>query len=237
MIAGFIAGLLAFGVARAYGEPQVDRAIAFDEQLNAAANEPAEPELVSRESQAGIGLFVGIMTYSVAMGGIFSLVFAFTYGRVSRVGPRGLSAIIGIAAFVTLILVPEIKYPANPPAASNPATIAVRSELFLVMIIASVVGTVVAVALAPNLLSRFATWNAWIIAGIAYLAFIVIVLKLLPSIDETPENFSAVNMWNFRVASIGIHAVVWSVLALVFGVLAERVLAKSGSYRGVPPAR
>ncbi|MBN9053971.1 MAG: CbtA family protein, partial [Rhizobiales bacterium] len=61
MIAGLVAGLVAFGFARVYGEPQVDRAIAFEE-LMAAAEAPAdgaaeEPEAVSRETQAGLGLF------------------------------------------------------------------------------------------------------------------------------------------------------------------------------------
>ena len=32
MIAGLIAGLFCFGVAKVFGEPQVDRAIAFEEQ-------------------------------------------------------------------------------------------------------------------------------------------------------------------------------------------------------------
>ena len=36
MIAGLVAGLIAFGFARLYGEPQVDRAIAFEELMAAA---------------------------------------------------------------------------------------------------------------------------------------------------------------------------------------------------------
>ena len=92
MIAGIIAGLLAFGFARAFGEPQVDLAIAFEEKMAALENPnaPAEPEVVSRNTQAGIGLFTGVMTYSIAMGGIFSLVFAGLYGRASRLSPRAL---------------------------------------------------------------------------------------------------------------------------------------------------
>jgi hypothetical protein len=217
MIAGLIAGFIAFGFARAFGEPEVDRAIAYEEQLSAAANEPAEPELVSRDTQAGIGLFTGIITYSAAMGGIFSLVFAFSYGRVGAISPRGLAGLIGIAAFVTLIVAPDLKYPGNPPAANSAETIGVRTQLFFVMIIASVAGAALAIALGRNLLSRFGVWNAWIIAGVAYLAFIAVVQMLLPAINETPENFSAVNMWNFRMA--------------------ERLLVKSGNYRTASPAR
>ena len=48
MLVGVLAGLLAFGLARIFGEPQVDRAIAFEEQMNQAKGEAPEPELVSR---------------------------------------------------------------------------------------------------------------------------------------------------------------------------------------------
>ncbi|MFG0530986.1 CbtA family protein [Pseudomonas sp. yb_2] len=35
------------------------------------------------------------------------------------------------------------------------------------------------------------------------------------------ETFSAALLWNFRVASFGIHVVLWNVLGLVFGWLAQ----------------
>jgi hypothetical protein len=84
MLVGVLAGLLSFGFARIFGEPQVDRAIAFEEQMSQAKGELPEPQLVSRETQAGLGLFTGVIVYSAAVGGLFSLVFAFVYGRVGR---------------------------------------------------------------------------------------------------------------------------------------------------------
>jgi hypothetical protein len=53
MLVGVLAGLLAFGFARIFGEPQVDRAIAFEEQMSQAKGEAPEPGIVSRETQAG----------------------------------------------------------------------------------------------------------------------------------------------------------------------------------------
>jgi hypothetical protein len=237
MIVGLFAGLLAFGFARIFGEPQIDAAIAFEELMSSAANEAAEPELVTRETQAGIGLFTGVMVYGAALGGIFSLVFAFTYGRASKLSPRGLSAVLALAGFVALVLVPDIKYPANPPAVGSAETIGVRTQMFFVMLIASVAGTALAFMLAGNLRTRFGGWNAAIIAGLAFVAFIVVVQMLLPSINEVPENFSASVLWRFRAASLGIHAIVWTVIGLGFGILAERTLAKSGNYRAVSLAR
>lgn len=239
MIAGFIAGIIAFGFARAYGEPQVDAAIAFEEKMAAIENPnaPAEPEAVSRETQAGLGLFTGIVTYSTAMGGIFALVFAGLYGRFGSLGPRGLAAVLGVAALVAIVIVPDLKYAPNPPAVGNPDTIGVRTSLFFVMIIASVAGLAGAFALSFNLRQRFGVWNAAIIAGIAYIAFIAAAQALLPSINEVPENFSAMNLYQFRLATLGIQTIVWAVIALAFGFMAERVLVQSGNYRRLSPAR
>ncbi len=224
MIAGAIAGILVFAFAHTFGEPLVDQAIAFEEAAATAAGEAAEPEIVSRATQAGIGLFTGVMAYGIAVGGLFALAFAFVHGRFSKLSARGTAAVIALAAFVAIILVPGIKYPANPPAVGNPDTIGVRTELFFLMIVVSVGALVAAVAFARNLAVRFGIWNGSIIAGIAYIVFIGAVQYLLPPINEVPENYSAAVLWSFRTTSLGMHVVLWSVLAVVFGFLAEKRL-------------
>jgi Probable cobalt transporter subunit (CbtA) len=138
MLVGVFAGLLAFGFARIFGEPQVDRAIAFEEQMDQAKGEAPEPELVSRETQAGLGLFTGVIVYCAAVGGLFSLVFAFVFGRVGRLGARATAALLALGGFVAIVLVPDLKYPANPPSVGNPETIGLRTELFFVMLVISV---------------------------------------------------------------------------------------------------
>ena len=94
MLVGVLAGLLAFGFARVFGEPQVDRAIAFEEQLSQAKGEAPEAELVSRSTQAGLGLLTGVVVYGAAIGGLFSLAFAFVHGRVGRFGARTTAALL-----------------------------------------------------------------------------------------------------------------------------------------------
>ncbi|MBB4279592.1 CbtA family protein [Rhizobium mongolense] len=224
MLAGAIAGILVFAFAYTFGEPLVDQAIAFEEAAAQAAGQTAEPELVSRATQAGLGLFTGVMTYAIAVGGLFALAFAFVHGRFSRLGARGTAAVIALAAFVAIVLVPAIKYPANPPAVGNPDTIGVRTEVFFSMIVVSVVSLIAAVALARNLSARFGIWNAAILSGAAYLVFIGLVQYLLPPINEVPENYSAMVLWRFRTASLGMHVILWAALGIVFGVLAEKRL-------------
>ena len=225
MLVGVFAGLLAFGFARIFGEPQVDRAIAFEQQMNQAKGKAPEPELVSRETQAGLGLFTGVIVYSAAVGGLFSLVFAFVYGRVSRLGPRATAALLALGGFVAIVLVPDFKYPANPPSVGNPETIGLRTELYFVMLVISVAALVLAVALARRLSTRCGAWNATLIAGAAFVVVITIAEYVLPEINEVPEQFAAVVLWRFRVASLGIHVVLWTTIGLLFGALTERSFA------------
>ncbi|WP_028749297.1 CbtA family protein [Rhizobium mesoamericanum] len=236
MLAGLIAGVLVFAFAHTFGEPFVNQAIAFEEVTAQAAGEASEPEIVSRATQAGLGLFTGVIAYSVAVGGLFAIVFAFVQGRFSNLGARGTSAVIAVAAFIAVVVVPSIKYPANPPAVGNPDTIGVRTELFFLMIVVSIAALVAAIALARRLTPWLGAWNAAIAAGLAYVVFIGLVQYLLPPINEVPENFSAMVLWHFRTTSIGMHVILWGVLGLVFGALAERKVGVAAKLRGRAPA-
>ncbi len=227
MIVGALGGILVFAFAHIFGEPLVDWAIGFEEKAAQAAGEAPEPEIVSRATQAGIGLLAGSVIFSTAIGGLFALVFSFVYGRVSPLGARGTAALLALAAFVTISLVPDLKYPANPPAVGNPDTIGARTELFFIMIVASVVGMIVAVGFGRRLAARYGPWNGAIIAGIGYLVFIALIQYLLPSINEVPEQFSAVVLWRFRITSLGMHAILWTTLGLAFGAWAERELPQT----------
>jgi len=225
MLVGVLAGLLAFGFAYVFGEPAVDRAIAFEEQSAAAKGEAPEPELVSREVQSSLGLLTGTLVYGAAVGGLFALVFAFAYGRVGSLGARELSALLALAGFIAIILVPFVKYPANPPSVGDPETIGARTALYFTMMAVSVAAMAAAIVATLRLAPRFGAWNASLLGGLGYVAAVAATQLLLPPVNEVPENFSAVVLWQFRASSLGIHLVLWTTLALVFGALIERSLA------------
>lgn len=255
MLVGVVAGLLAFGFAKVFGEPQVDRAIAFEEQHSQAhgdadhaahhhdhadhdhaahadqaahaGGEPAEIELVSRATQAGFGLFTAVVVYGAAMGGLFSLVFAVINGRLGRVSPRATAALLALAAFVAVVLVPAIKYPPNPPAVGSPDTIGTRTAYFFVMLALSIAALAAAVGLARRLRASLGAWNAAFVGGAAFVAVIALVTLALPEINEVPREFSAVVLWRFRVASLGMQLVLWATIGLMFGALTERAAMRS----------
>jgi predicted cobalt transporter CbtA len=236
MLAGVVAGLIAFGFARVFGEPPIDHAIAFEEHMahhhaDAHANhhhdtnaEAEEPELVSRSTQAGLGLFVAVTVYGASIGGLYALVFAFVYGRFGQLTPRTTAALLAGAAFVALVLIPALKYPANPPAVGNPETIGSRTALYFAMIVISVAALIFAIGLAKNLASRYDGWSAGLVGAAAYVVIVAIAGYALPAVNEVPEQFSAVVLWNFRVASLGLQAILWTIVGLLFGFLAERLL-------------
>ena len=244
MLAGVLAGLLAFGFAKIFGEPQVDHAIAFEEQIDKtrahrtaatmsmsggmsmSTSEAPEPVLVSRAVQAGLGLFTGVVVYGAAFGGLFALVFAYAYGRIGALSARAPSALLAGAAFLTLVIVPILKYPANPPSVGHADTIGQRTGLFLAMILISIAALVIAVALGRRLTSRLGGWNAGFVGGAVFILIVAIAQILLPAVNEVPDQFPAVLLWRFRIASIGLEAILWTTIGLVFGILAEPLLRK-----------
>jgi predicted cobalt transporter CbtA len=240
MLVGILAGLLTFGFLKVYGEPQVDRAITFENQRDdaKAAAEKAkgmevedEPELVSRPVQAGLGLFTAVMVYSTAFGGLFGLAFAFAYGRVGgALTPQGVSLVLAATGFIAIYLVPNLKYPANPPSVGEPDTIGMRTALYFIMIAISLTAMVAAGSLKRVFVPRSGDWNATVIVAAIYLILVAVAGVLLPAVNEVPQEFPAVVLWKFRVASIGAQLIMWGTLGLLFGTLTERSFA-SGRLR------
>src|SRR5262249_55393547 len=189
MLVGLAAGLLAFGVARVLGEPQVRKAIAFEEYVEYNVHHQAgESGPVSRAVQDSGGLGAGAILYGVAFGGLFALVFAAAYGRLGTMTARGTAAVLGLLGFVAVYVVPVLKYPANPPAIGNSDTIGRRTALFLVMMLLSIAALVVAVVVRRRLAYRFGEWDATLIAGGGYLVAMLLCFVLLPGVNEVPQQ-------------------------------------------------
>jgi hypothetical protein len=263
MLVGILAGVLCFGFLKVFGEPQVDRAIAFEQQMDEAKEHKAdadhaastpnhdmpnhdmpnhdmpnhdmpghtmpaayEPELVSRPVQAGLGLFTGVAVYSTAFGGLFALAFALAYGRMAKLSPRATSALLAAMGFVAVYAVPNLKYPANPPSIGAPDTIGMRTALYFAVIAVSLAAMIAAGMLRNRLVRRLGAWNATLVAGGFYIVVVFIVGLVLPIVNEVPEQFSAVVLWQFRIASLGAQLIMWTTIGLAFGALAERVLSR-----------
>src|SRR3954452_21238226 len=232
MLAGLAAGVLMFVFAKLFGEPAVDKAIAFEE---AHSPPSGEAPLVSRSLQSTLGLLTGTIVYGVAMGGVFALVFAAVYGRVGKARPRITAGTLAIVAFAVIILVPFLKYPSNPPAVGNDDTIGYRTEIYFAMLAISVGAALAALRLHTDAVKRHGGDYGTLIAVGPYVLLVAIGMLLMPGLNEIPKGFDPDVLWDFRVATLGTHIVLYATLGLGFGALAERWLtnavAAAGRYR------
>ncbi|KAB8125303.1 hypothetical protein D3W54_09190 [Komagataeibacter medellinensis] len=226
MLAGILAACLAFLFARVFGEPQVNLAIAFESAMDAAAGEAPEPELVSRGVQASFGMLTAAIMYGAAYGGLFSLVFAAAYGRLGRFSPRMLALLLAGAGFLAVVLVPDLKYPANPPAVGQPETIGMRTITYFEMIIFSLCALTLAVLAGRQCARRLGNWGGSLCGAALFVVLVALLQVVLPDINEVPDNFPAIVLWRFREAALGMQLVLWGSLGLLFGVMADRLLAR-----------
>jgi hypothetical protein len=217
LLAGLIAGLLAGVFAYAAGEPAVDAAIAIEEQAAHVAGDDGHHDdpLVGRGGQKG-GLFLATGLFGVAMGGL--LATAYTVLRRRLRTPSDTRAALGLAgaALLGAVLVPFVKYPANPPAVGDPATINQRTMSYLAIVAIGLVAVWAAVVAART---QPVEWRR-AAAGVAgFLVVVAVGYLLLPPADEVPAGFPPSLLWDFRIASLGTQVVLWTALGLAFGAL------------------
>jgi predicted cobalt transporter CbtA len=220
LLAGLIAGLLAGVFAYTVGEPEVDAAIAIEEQAAAAAGPAGEPghhdeATVSRDGQRG-GLFLATGLYGAAMGGLLATAYLLLRRRLRT--PSDARAALGLAgaALLGVVVVPFLKYPPNPPAVGDPATIDQRTISYLALVVIGLVAVWAGVVAART---QRAEWRQAAGAAIGFLVVVAVGYLLLPGIDEVPGTFPPALLWNFRIASLGTQAVLWSALGLGFAAL------------------
>ncbi|MGV0804595.1 CbtA family protein [Mycolicibacterium setense] len=236
ILAGALAGVLAFIWAKVLIEPVIGRAIDF-ENGGGAAHEAAEhshgaaghshggesAEVFSRGVQSNIGMGLGVLIFSVAMGALLAVVFCAVYGR-ANLSARALAALTAGGMLVSLWVVPALKYPPNPPAVSLDGTIQQRTLLYLLLVVLSAGLFVGSVLLARRLTPKLGVWNACLAGAADYVVSMAVVFLILPGIHETPSTFPADDLYEFRLYSLGTQVVIWATIGLVFGALASKLL-------------
>jgi hypothetical protein len=231
LIAGFIAGIFAFGVAHQVGEPFVDQSIAVEEagsqhdHAEAAALEHSHDEddaVVSREKQSTLGLLTATLAIGVALGGIAGIAGAFAVGRLGRLRPAASTAVVALVGFVSFALAAWAKYPPNPPAVGRAETIASRTADYFTFQALSVLLAIGAVVLAAKLARKYDGWIATVLPALGWLVLITIVGLILPTVNEVPDTFPANTLWGFRLSSIATQATMWGTIGVVLSGLIAR---------------
>jgi len=208
-LSGAAAGLLTSVAAYFFVEPVLSAAIALE-------GPPDEAAPVSRQTQTLLGMPAGFVLAGVALG----LLFAVAY-RVLPSTAASWRRSVGLAAggFAALALIPALRYPANPPGVGDPETIAGRTSSYLLAVALGVVVVAGAYAALRALAARGVTQavrQSAVTAGA--LVVTAVGFALLPDIVD-PVNAPAALVYDFRIRSLGLLALLYATLGAAFGAL------------------
>lgn len=238
LLAGLIAGLAAFGVAYVIGEPQVDKAIALEEahvdhhadgRAHDHGTEANDDTIVSRAQQSTWGLLTGTVAIGIGMGGLIALAAAFALGRIGALKPTQTTALVALLGFVSIGLVPFLKYPATPPAVGSGETLGQRTALYFGFVAICVAAVIMETVFAAMLMRRGGTpYAAAVFPALGFLSIAGVAAYLLPSVNEL-DRFPADTLWDFRLASILTTATMWATLGTVLTGLIGRLHAREAA--------
>jgi predicted cobalt transporter CbtA len=239
LLAGVFAGIAAFAVGYFVAEPQIQTAINYEESHEAASTHvPASGSgaaadhhhdeggtVVSRQNQRTWGLLTGTLGVGVALGGIVALVAAAVLGRLGALSPGQSTALVAFLGWVTVILVPFLKYPANPPSVGDADTIGVRTTEYFVFVLISVLVAVASVVLSLHVRDSHGTY-AGVLAGVGlYVVVLAVAAALMPTVNEVGD-FPADTLWFFRRDSLLTNATLWAVLGVSLTGLVGRLYSR-----------
>ena len=210
-VAGTAARLLTSRAAYVWLEPVLSRAIELEG--------PAEPPLVSRQTQQLLGMPAGFLLVGVALGLLFAVAYRMLPStRSVWERSRGLAA----GGFVALALIPQLRYPANPPGVGDPATIGVRTSSFLLAVALGVAVVSGAYAGLRALHARgVPAAPRQTAVGAAAVVLVAVGYLLLPDSGDAVDAPAAL-VYHFRVRSLGLLALLYALLGAVFAALTLR---------------
>lgn len=226
-VAGATAGLAAALVMWLLTEPVIARALLIeDAREHAAGGHSHGGAVVSRTAQVLVGAGTAIVA-GVLFGVVFGVVFARVRHRLPGVGDHARALWLGVLGFGVFTLLPALAVPADPPGVGDPSTVSRRTLVYVLTILLGLLVVGASTAIGHLLRARGvqapARLSAALLGGAVLTA---LVLWLLPSTgDRVPADVPADLVWDFRLASLAQLAVMWSVLAVVFGLLTTRAPA------------
>ena len=222
LVSGAFAGLVHGTVNSVIVEPYLDKAIQIENQnLFESGEEIDAPEFWEayegyRVWQKGGQILAGVIL-GTSIGSLFGIVFAFS--RKSLPGNNDVKKALVLAGimWVTLYLIPFLKYPANPPTVGDSETVVLRAILYLSFIAISGFSVIGFYKLSKRLKN-----NQTLISIIGYAVFISTVFFVMP---ENPDEISApMDLVNeFRIMSVLGVSSFWISVGVVLGILWNRI--------------
>ena len=216
LLSGCFAGIIHGLTNLAIVEPYLDEAIGIENQnLFESGEEENTPQFQAeyeayRIWQKGGQVLAGAIL-GTSIGALFGIVFA--YSRKILPGENHVKKALVLSGimWLTIYLIPFLKYPANPPTVGDADTIVLRAILYLSFIAISGFGVVGFYQLSKRLQK-----GKKIISIIGYAAFISSVFFLMPeNPDEVTAPMDLVN--GFRIMSVIAVSIFWISIAIILG--------------------
>ena len=203
----------------ALGEPVVRRALAVED---ARAQSGEMREVFSRGTQV-VGGLVGGVLYGLMMGILIGVAFMLVRHRLRLADDFHRAVAVSASGFVGAVLVPFLKYPANPPAVGDPDTITQRTLGYFIMVAWGLVAVLAAWRTGHAVRDRGrGAADATVAAMLVGVLIVVVGFVVLPASVSVPADMPAGLIWRFRMVSLAGLATTWTVFGLSFGWLMTR---------------
>jgi len=218
VLAGVCGALASVGMLLALGERSIREAISLEEATSGGGGDDA---MFTRTTQV-VGGSIGVLLYGVFLGLIFGVVFAAVRHRLGPVPDWKRSLRLAGLGFLSLALVPFLKYPPNPPAVGDPDTVNQRTISYLCLLGLALVVTIAARRLWGVFQAR--GWSEHVALPAVVAAWVLAIGVAFVVMPANPDDIdvSAQLVWRFRLASLGGQAALWAVIGVVFGWLGIR---------------
>lgn len=215
---GAIVGVLLAGYTYVVVEPTIDAAVRL-EVAGAPAHDDDEP-LFTRGQQKGGGM-VAALVYALVVAGVFGTVYAALRHRIPAASELTRASWLAGVGFVSLALVPALKYPAMPPGAASADDAGQRTVQYVICLLAAVLVAVLLTRLSGALRARLCDHSRVVAVVLSGVAAYALLLVLLPPAADRAGTLPAGLVWDFRIRSLGGLALLWGGLGLGLGWLLD----------------
>jgi predicted cobalt transporter CbtA len=216
LLSGAISGALLGLINQGMVEPFIDKAIGIEtqKQVNAGKIIDFAQQLQYRIYQKE-GEIVAATVLGTSLASLFGVVFVYSRSSLAGSNNKKKALILAGLMFFVLFLVPALKYPANPPAVGNPATIYYRESLFIGFIAVSGFSTL-GLALLYRKLGKNQSKRKIGIPLIIYAAIMISAYLVFP---PNPDRITIPMdlIMSFRIASVFTTSIFWGLLGIIFG--------------------
>ena len=225
LVSGFVAGTIHGAVNLAIVEPYLDDAIDIENQtlFESGKAEDTPQFWIEYDSyrdwqKSGQLLAGGILGMSI--GALFGIVFVYSRNSLPKGHTVKKTFVLAAIMWLTIFLIPFLKYPANPPTVGDADTVVLRQTLYLLFIAISGFSAVGFFVLYKKLQNKKKGF-----AFVGYAVFITAVFFIMPpSPDEVTAPMDLVN--GFRTMSVVAVSTFWVAEAIILGALWQKYKTK-----------